>query len=223
MNLCAITLPTYTPAQEKWNYGSHLFGAALALAGAPFMLAKVIQVGDWLSIVAVCVYLVSLVLMYLGSAAYHWVAPGSAKRALRIIDHSTVFFLIMGSYAPYTLIGLRNPVDGFPWGYLLFGLVWGLCGLGIAFNFLNMERYRVINLIICIAVGSCIVAAFIPLYHSIGAYGVLTLLASGCFYWAGSMLYAIGKGKNAWLHTVFHFFVIAATIVMFLSIYFFVL
>lgn len=218
-----ISLPSYTRKQEWWNCISHLLGALFALAAGPFMIIKTVQNQDVLSIIAVVIYLFSMLVLYSGSALYHGLRPGKAKKVFRVLDHDNVFFLIMGSYTPYTWIALRHPADGFPWGWVIFSSVWALCILGIVFNSIDIKKHAKLCMIIYVGMGSLIVTAFYPLYFAIGVPGILTLLFSGILFWIGAMLYGLGGKKNYWYHTVFHFFILAATTLMFFSIYFFVL
>ena len=223
MHIDQIDLPNYTRKQEWWNSISHLCGVVFAVIVGPFLLIKACASDDALTIAACVIYLVSLIILYAGSALYHGLLPGRAKKVLRVLDHNNVFMLIMGSYTPYTWIALSHTADGFPWCWIIFGAVWGLSLLGIVFNCLDLKKYEKPCMVIYVGVGSVILVAFYPLYFTIGLPGILTLLGSGVFYWVGATLYALGGKKNYWYHTVFHFFVLAATTLMFFSIYFFVL
>lgn len=218
-----IALPDYTRKQEWWNSISHLCGVIFALIVGPFLLVKATNTGNALTIAACVIYLLTLIILYSGSALYHGLLPGRAKKLFRIFDHNNIFLLIMGSYTPYTWIALANPQDGFPWCWLIFGIVWSLCILGIVFNSIDLKKYGKLCMAIYVGVGSTILVAFYPLYFSIGLPGILTLLGSGVLYWIGATLYGLGGKKNYWYHTVFHFFILAATTLMFFSIYFFVL
>ncbi len=223
MRVKEIYLPPYTRSQEAWNALSHFAGVLFALIAMPFAITKAALTGNVLTMVAIGIYSGTFLLLYAGSAIYHALDRGDQKRIMRVIDHDNVFLLIMGSYTPYCWIALANPVDGFPWGWVIFGLVWGLCGLAIVLNSIDLKRFKAFSALVYVGVASAIVTAFYPLYFAIGLPGVLTLLCSGFLYWIGAMLYGIGSKKSKWFHTVFHFFVLAATIVMFFGIYIFVL
>ena len=222
MRVADITLPPYTRKMEIWNTISHGLGVVFAAIAGPFALSKAGSGGDPIAVLSVAIYVVSMIVLYAGSAIYHGLERGNAKRVMRVIDHDNVFLLLMGSYLPYCLISLRSTPDGFPWGYVIGGIVWGLCILGIVLNSINIKRFAVANFIIQVLMGSAIVAAFHPLSKTIGWPGVITLLISGAFYWIGAALYGLGGKKEPWIHTVFHFFILCGTIMMFFSIYCFV-
>lgn len=223
MSVKEITLPNYSLPMELWNSISHGLGAIFALVFGPLMIQKAALLHSPLAMAAVCFYLISMVVTYAGSSVYHALAKNDGKRVMRVIDHDNVFFLIMGCYTPYCLIGLTKSADPFPWSWVILGLVWGLCILGIVLNSVNIHKYKVLSMIVYVSMGSAIVAALYPLWFCIGPGGVLTLLASGVLYWIGAVLYGIGGKKNLWFHTVFHFFILAASVMMFFSIYYFVI
>jgi hemolysin III len=76
------------------------------------MIIKVAKTGDVLSIVAVSLFILSLLMLYTISCLYHALGRNRGKKVLRVLDHDMVFVLIMGTYVPYTWIGLRNVSRG---------------------------------------------------------------------------------------------------------------
>lgn len=218
-----IPLPPYTKKMELWNAITHGLGVLFILVFGPMAIVKACESTDWLGILATVICVLFFLILYLGSTLYHALPQGNAKRVFRVLDHNNIFLQVMGSYAPFCLIALRHPADGFPWGWVIFGLVWGLSILGIIFNSINIYKYRVLSMIIYVAMGSVVLVAFYPLNQAIGLNGVLMTLSSGILYWIGAVLYGVAKKKTHWIHTVFHVFVLGGSILMFLSIYLFVL
>ncbi|MDQ9831312.1 hemolysin III family protein, partial [Acinetobacter baumannii] len=49
-------------------------------------------------------YGVSLVLLYAASAVYHAATRPEVKEKLRIMDHCSIFLLILGTYIPMSLL-----------------------------------------------------------------------------------------------------------------------
>ena len=222
MCISDIELPKYTLAQEIWNSISHGLGALAALIMAPFFLIKAISLQSPIAIVSVSIYLFTFFLTFLLSCLYHSLGRNNGKRVFRILDHDGVFLLIMGSYAPYSLVALYE--KGEPaWGLVVFCLVWGCSILGIVFNSVNIKKYAIFSYVLYVALGSAICAALYPLYRTTGLISVLWLFGSGCLYWIGAVLYGVGKKKSNWFHVVFHFFILAAALSMALAIYFMVL
>ena len=222
MSVREITLPPYTQKMEIWNAISHGLGVLFAFICGPMAIAKAAQSSDVLGVTSVSIYVISMIVLYAGSALYHALHPSDAKRVMRVIDHDNIFLLVMGSYLPYCLIALRDPFGVITVGWILLGLVWGLSIVGIVLNSINIKKFKVLSLVMQIALGSVVLAAFYPLYFRVGWDGTLVSFISGVFYWIGAALYGIGH-KDPWMHTVFHFFVLAGTVTMFFAIYFFVL
>lgn len=76
-------------------------------------------------IVSVAIYGFTLLVLYSASTVYHSVR-GRAKSIMQKVDHFSIYLLIAGSYTPFCLVTLRGP-----WGWTLFGIVWGLALIGI--------------------------------------------------------------------------------------------
>lgn len=223
MRVAEIALPNYTKFQEIWNSISHGVGVLFSLIAGPFIITKAARLNDNLAVMAVSIYIVSMIILYAGSALYHALDRNNGKRVLRVLDHNNVFLLVMGSYLPFCWISLRQYQSPFPWGWVIFSIVWGFSIVGIILNSIDIWKFRVFCAIVQILVASSICAAIYPLYCVIGLQGVLCLLGSGVLYWIGAILYGLGAKKSEWFHTVFHFFILFGTILMYFTIYFFVL
>src|SRR4051812_21023220 len=117
----------YSVKEEIAHSATHGVGILLSIAGLIALVAVARRTGNASYVLACAVYGVTLILLYLASTLYHSVPSPRAKRTLRVLDHSAIYLLIAGTYTPFTLISLRGP-----WGWTLFGLVWGMAALGIA-------------------------------------------------------------------------------------------
>lgn len=221
-----VALPDYSLGEELWNSISHGLGAIFGIFVLIFSLLRLYeQVSvDPIDLVAILIYGISLVCLYTISCIYHALARNKGKRVLRVLDHDMVFFLIAGTYTPFCLITLRDVNLGFipHIGYFIFGLVVILTILGITMNSINIKKYEILSMILYIAIGWCIMIAVLPLYESmiLKPYGLLAfilLIMGGIVYTVGSVLYGIGSKKKG-MHSVFHFFVLAASVFQFLSI-----
>jgi hemolysin III len=220
MKVRDIQLPQYTLAQELWNSISHGLGAVFTLIAGPFLLVKAARTGDAWTIVSCSIFVFSLLLLYTFSCLYHALGRNNGKKVLRVMDHDMVFALILGSYTPYCLISLRQASPA--WGWAILGSVYALSALGIVLNSVNIKKFAVFSMIDYLLIGWIIVIAFVPLFQVVAWQGVVLLMVGGLCYTVGSILYGIGKKHSPWWHTVFHFFVLAGTVLMFFSIYFYV-
>lgn len=221
MTVKEIDLPPYTRRQEWWNMLSHAFGVIFSLVGGIFLLIKASYTGDAWRIVTSAVFMFSLLVLYTISSVYHGLYRNNGKRVLRVLDHDMVFFLIMGTYTPYCLVALREYSPG--WGYSIWGIVMVLGIVGIVLNSCNIKKFFIFSMVDYLLMGWCVIISMYPLLMSLGWWmGTFLLLMGGVSYTVGAVLYAVGKKKSPWFHTVFHFFVLLGTILMFFSIYFYV-
>lgn len=214
-------LPNYTRTQENWNCITHLLGVVFALIGGPFLIRNAFVSGDPFKIVSSIAFTLALLILYGGSAAYHGWKPSKTKRVLRVMDHNNVFILIMGTYAPYCLAGIRPNSEA--WGYSIFATVVALGIIGIILNSIDLEKFAKISMVNYILMGWVIVISFYPLIEAIGLAATMILLAGGIFYTIGAVLYGLGGKKNQWWHVVFHVFCLLGTSAMFFSIYFYII
>ena len=196
---------------EKFNTLSHLAGAAFALTGLVFLVLRAASQGDPWKIVSASVYGAALVVLYLFSTLYHG-SDGRAKGVLRKLDHSAIYLLIAGTYTPFTLVTLRGP-----WGWSLFGVVWGLAVLGIVQDVTIARGPRVLSIALYVIMGWLSLIAIGPLIRSLPVPGLAWLTAGGIFYTVGILFYALDR--KLWHgHGIFHLFVLAGSICHYLTI-----
>lgn len=212
-----ISLPSYTIGEELLNALSHGIGAGLAIAGLILVLVKTIPSHDPWKIWASALFGISLILLYLMSTLYHALPATIVKRIFRVFDHCTIFILIAGTYTPFTLISLRNTI-----GWPIMIVIWIAAIIGITLNAVDVEKFAKASMVCYLAMGWCIVFTFRPLVNAIPLTGIILLLSGGIAYTVGAALYGMGK-KYPYIHSVWHFFVLAGSILHFLSIYYYVL
>ena len=189
---------------ERFNTLTHLAGAVLALAGSVVLIVLAARGGDPWKIVSVSLYGATLVLLYSFSTLYHGLR-GSAKDLLRKLDHQSIYLLIAGTYTPFCLVTLRGP-----WGWSLFGVVWGLAALGMLLELRPARGARILPVVIYVVMGWVVLAALPPLWRALGPAGFAWLLAGGVFYTVGIVFYALGS-RLPHAHGVWHLFVLAGS------------
>ncbi len=150
------------------------------------------------------------------STLYHAITHPGAKRVFRIFDHTSIFVLIAGSYTPLTLVLLRES----GWGWPIFAVVWTAALLGIVFNAISLERFKVFSMICYIASGWCIVVAIVPVIQNMATLGSVLLIAGGLCYTLGIIFYG---WKRKYMHSVWHLFVLAGAILHYFCILFYVI
>ena len=215
-NSTSTNLMGYTVGEEIANSITHGIGAALSIAGLTLLVSLAAIYGDVWRVVSFSIYGSSLVLLYLCSTLYHSIQHPKAKRILRIFDHSAIYLLIAGSYTPFTLVSMRGP-----WGWSLFGVVWGLALLGIAFKTVFIGRYEKWATAAYVLMGWLVVIAFKQMLVTVPPGGIIWLVIGGVVYTSGVLFYA--WEKLPYNHAVWHLFVLGGSICHFFAVLFHVL
>ena len=201
---------------EKLNAWTHLVGAVLALAGAIVLVVLAALDGDPWKVVSFSIYGTTLVLLYTFSALYHSFR-GRAKEILQKLDHQGIYLLIAGSYTPFCLVSLRGP-----WGWSLFGTVWGLALIGSLQEMRPRNDARILSLVIYVVMGWAVLVALVPLLEALGTDGFIWVAAGGLLYTVGIVFYALDtRLKHA--HGIWHLFVLAGSTAQYFAILFYVL
>lgn len=221
-----VKIPKYSLAEELINAISHGLGAIFGVVALILMLIKVAPTGDPFKIVSSIIYGVSLIVLFTISCIYHSLAKNKGKKVLRILDHDVIYILISGTYAPYMLVALR-PHNIWNMGtgtlaYLMFGIVWAACIIGAVFNSIDIHKYQKLSMACYIIAGWVVVSALFVLWNIIGPAGVILLFSGGIAYTIGAVIYGMGK-KKKYFHSIFHIFVLIGAVLMFISVYCYVL
>lgn len=216
MNSQATTLPRYSFYEELANSITHGIGILLAIAGLGVLTAFASVFGTVWHIVSCSVYAGTMILLYTASTLYHSIPWEKAKAVFRILDHSSIFLLIAGTYTPFTLVSLRGA-----WGWSLFGTVWGLAVVGILMEIFLPKKLRFITIGLYVAMGWIIVVAVKPLLAAVAPVGMMLLLAGGLCYMLGIPFYI--KKSIPFNHAIWHLFVLAGSIFQFFSILLYVI
>lgn len=200
--------------EEIANSITHGIGVALSVAGLVLLVVFASLYGDAWRIVSFSIYGATLIILYLASTLYHSLTNVKAKKFFHYLDHSAIFLLIAGTYTPITLVPLRGIL-----GWILFGLIWALAIGGIVFKALSKGRFRIVSVIIYLAMGWLVVIAAKPIISALPSGLMLWLLIGGACYSLGVIFYALKK--MPYHHMVWHIFVLAGSITHFLGILFF--
>ena len=209
-------LPNYTKGEEIFNAVSHIVGGAFGIFALVIGVIVACIHSNAYGVVSMAIYGSSMILLYTMSAIYHFLRRNKAKKIFRIFDHCTIFLLIAGTYTPYCLVTLREAGG---WGWSIFGVVWGCAALGIVFNAINMHKpiIKILSMICYLAMGWCVVIALGPLLDNLPRPGFVWLLLGGIMYTIGAVFYMLGR-KKKYIHSVWHLFCLAGTILQFISI-----
>ena len=193
-----------TAGEEIANTISHGLGALLALAGAVPLVTKAALTGSALRTASLTAYGVSLVLLYTASAVYHGVRAPRVKRVLRIMDHCSIFVLILGTYIPMSLL-----VVGGRTGWLLFLTNTTLAVIGITLNAIDLKRFDKVSMALYALMGWLIVVALRAIIQALPPLGLALLVGGGLAYTVGILFY---KSQRGYMHFVWQLFVLAGSV-----------
>ncbi len=213
-------IPFYTKGEEIFNMVSHIVGGAVGITALTLCVIFAALHGNVYGIVGSAIYGASMIILYTMSSIYHGLNPDLlAKRVFRIIDHCSIFILIAGTYTPICLVSLReySPVLG----WSIFGIVWGAAVLGITLNAIDLQKYKTFSAICYLVMGWCIIFAIKPTIQMIAWGGFIFLALGGVAYTIGALIYYKFKQKK-YAHSIFHLFVVLASILQMFTILFYV-
>ena len=190
---------------------THCIGAGLSLVGLVILIVFSAIWGDAYDVVSFTIFGVALFLLYLFSTLYHWLnISEKGIQVFRKFDHIMIYILIAASYTPVCLGPLRGP-----WGWSIFGIVWGLAVLGTILTSVWIKAPRALTTSIYIAMGLLFIIAIYPLIKVFQEanllYSLWWLLIGGIFYTIGGLIYGLKwpkiKFKHFGFHEIFHIFV----------------
>ena len=213
-------IPDYTRGEEVFNMVSHIVGGALGIAALALCVVFAAIKGDAWGVVGCSIYGASLVMLYTVSSVYHGLRHEMGKKVMQVIDHCTIYFLIGGTYTPILLTAIRehSPV----WAWILFGIVWGLAAMATTLTAIDLKKYSKLSMACYIGMGWSILIAAKTAIEAIPFMGLLFILLGGVAYTIGAVIYGIGK-KHRYMHSLFHLFVVAGSVLQFFGIFFYVI
>ncbi|MBD3167690.1 hemolysin III family protein [bacterium] len=197
--------------EEIANSISHGLGVLFGIAALVILVVLAARQGDAWRVVSFSIYGASIIMLYLASTLYHAFTRERTKRFFKLMDHASIYFLIAGTYTPILLVAMRGP-----WGWSMFGVIWGLAILGVLFKIFFIGRLKVLSVLIYLLMGWMIVIAFKPM---------LAMVPPGMLFWliVGGACYSLGVVFYVWRtfpfhHTVWHLFVLSGSISHFMGI-----
>ena len=210
--------------REPINGLTHLIGAILSVIGLIALVSKsIITHRGIVDTISVAIFGVSMILLYSASASYHSViSTDKIIYRLKKLDHSMIFVLIAGSYAPFCLIALNDKV-----GWILFSSVLISGILGIIFKMFWVGCPKWISSVMYIAIGWFAIFAIYPLSKVLKTPALILLILGGVMYTIGGVIYAFRNDRfkiGAFgTHEIFHVFIMLGTLCHFIAVFFYLI
>ncbi len=201
--------------EEIINASLHGMGLGLAIAALAILVFLAATRADVWHITGFSIYGATLIILYLSSTLYHAFLPGKWKDRFHVVDHISIFLLIAGTYTPVTITALRGP-----WGWTIFGIVWGIAFFGILLKIFWFDKLKYFSVILYAVMGWIIIIAIKPLVMNVNTTSLIFLLLGGISYTVGIIFYSWRSLRFG--HGIWHLLVLAGSIFHFFTMFFLV-
>ena len=206
----------YSRNEELANVITHGLGVLLSIVALWLMVAYAVRDHDWVLVTAVSIFGGALILLYLMSTLYHSFQHPKLKELFRLLDHSSIYLLIAGSYTPFTLAYL----DG-TWAWVIMSITWTLAVAGIVFKVFFIKRFHLLSTLMYVAMGWVVLIAIKPLIEATPTGALVWLTVGGLMYTGGVAFYL--WHKLPYNHAIWHLFVLAGSASHFWAVFRYVL
>jgi len=213
-------LPDYTRGEEIFNMVSHIVGGAFAICALVLCVVFAAVHRNVYGIITGAIYGISMIMVYTVSSVYHGLdnkRANTGKKVMQIIDHCDIYGLIVGTFAPVALTGLRESYPFVAW--LSFGVVCAVCITGIVFTSIDYTKYRVISYGAYFVSGWSVVMTIKYLLLSYSAEFIVLLIAGGAVYTLGMIFFVLQLKNVKYSHSIFHLFIVAGSVIQFIAIF----
>ena len=199
--------------EEFLNMATHALGLIMSVIGGMYLLQLAISTPLEWGMLSAVIFILSMCVLYFASTAYHlytWRNEIDSFR-LKIFDHIAIYFLIAGTYTPFTLLLLEGES-----ARMILISVWSLAILGTLFKLRFGDRYPWVSLGFYLLMGWMIIFDVYQLIELGTIFTLSFLLAGGISYTLGTFFYM----NKSWRyhHPVWHIFVLLGTTSHFISI-----
>lgn len=209
-------LKQYSVGEEIASSVLHGLGVIFGIVGMTIMLVFAGLEGDSYKIAASIIYGLAIILEYTASTLYHALTNLKAKHIFKILDHAAIYLLIAGTYTPYCLVTIREQS-----GILLLVIIWALALAGIASEAFWVFRPKWVSVVIYLIMGWLVVFSIGDVVANLAPMGLYLLIAGGLAYTIGTIFYVLKKVP--YLHSIWHGWVLAGTVLHYFSILLFVI
>lgn len=201
--------------EELANAVTHGIGAVLSLIGTVLLVQKASINKELIDVIGCAIYGFSLIFLYTASCTYHSITNIKAKKILQIVDHCSIFILILGCYVPICLSFLEGTL-----AYVILTVNVVAALTGVILNAISIKRFHKFSLALYLLMGWSIVTAIKPILANTTRLGFWLMLGGGLCYTIGVIFY--GMKRPRYMHTIWHLFVLGGSILHFFFMFYFV-
>ena len=200
----------YTPREDRLNALTHLAGVLFGVIGAIPLWQLAVNKDENFFTAGVIFYWIAFLAMFGASSFYHLCKDPWWKVLARKFDHSAIYLLITGTYAPLITGALKTSA-----GYTVLITLCALTFIGIFGKIIFANKFHYLEVVIYLAMGWACVFIAPDLISTMTRNGLLLLLYGGIAYTGGVVFYVIHK---EFFHALWHLFVLAGAIFQFFAI-----
>ncbi len=214
-----IEFVKYTKTEEKLNTITHIFGALLTLFATVFCVVRATKLGRTDYLVIGLVYCLSMLTVFVCSSVYHGLPLCKAKKVMRMIDYTAIYFMLMGTITPYMLLSVAKINRKL--GLTLFTICLIATVISIILTLTSFNKTKSLRMILYIVIGLCAFSSLFIIGDKVEPDAVKLVLSGNGAYISGLILFGIGA-KKPYFHTVFHILVILGAAIHFINLYLYV-
>lgn len=207
----------YSTGEEIFHAISHGIGTGLAIAATVLMIVRAVTSSSPelkpFFVSGVSIFGAALIFTYLFSTIYHALVPLGAKKIFAILDHTSIYILIAGTYTPLCLGSLHNTL-----GWVYFGIIWALALGGVISYSVLGSKMRIAAAVTYLLMGWMIIFAIKPVKAALPVSSLVLLIVGGVVYTLGIFFYI--RKDTKWMHSIWHLFSLGGSVLHFLAIYF---
>lgn len=208
--------PRFSKGEELANAISHGVGLFLATAATAVMVIFAALRGNAWLITSTAIFGATLILLYFSSTMNHSLQHGKAKDFFHNFDQIAIYLLIAGTYTPLSLSVIRHD-----WGWVMFGIEWGLAIAGLLVKaFIPNKFERGVNVFVIVSyviMGWLLLFFIIPIMKSLPMASLVLIFAGGLFYSLGIIFFKMEKLNYA--HLIWHLMVIGGSICHWIALF----
>ena len=201
----------FSKEEEISNSITHGIGVILSIAALVILIVFASLYGNVWHVVSFTLFGATMLLLYTSSTLLHALKPGRAKDFFEIMDHSSIYFFIAGSYTPFLFVAVQSST-----GWTLFAIVWGLAIAGTIFKAFFVKKFLFTSTLLYVVMGWLIVFVWNDLVAAIHPTSLILLIIGGLLYTVGAIFYIWKLFKHH--HAVWHVFVLSATVCHFFAV-----
>lgn len=206
--------------REPVNSITHLSGALFGIIALIAMVVKAtVNNEPFTAILSVIIFGISMILLYGVSGTYHGIiSSDKIINILQKLDHSMIFVLIAGSYAPFCLIALNGSL-----GNIFFFVMIGIAIAGVIFKLCWFGAPRWLQTGLYIGMGWSALFVIKPLFEVLDPMAFFLLVLGGVLYTIGGVIYGLKPKKLKFgkfeFHEIFHIFILLGSLSHFICVF----